>query len=81
MVSLPIFDRTGSKVGEYEIDPAEIAPRINKQLLHDAVVMYRANRRQGSQKSKSRAEVSGSTAKMYRQKGTGHARAGSRRSA
>jgi large subunit ribosomal protein L4 len=80
MVSLPVYDRSGSKVGEYEIDPAEIAPRINRQLLHDAVVMYRANRRQGSQKTKSRAEVSGSTAKMYRQKGTGHARAGSRRS-
>jgi len=80
MASLPIYDRTGSQVGEYEIDPAELAPRINKQLLHDALVMYRANRRQGSRKSKSRAEVSGTTGKMYRQKGTGHARAGSRRS-
>ncbi|MFV1964114.1 MAG: 50S ribosomal protein L4 [Pirellulaceae bacterium] len=80
MVTLPVYDRSGGQVGEYEIDPAEIAPRINKQLLHDAVVMYRANLRQGSHKTKSRAEVSGSTAKMYRQKGTGHARAGSRRS-
>jgi large subunit ribosomal protein L4 len=80
MVSLPVFDRAGKEVGRYEFDPAELAPRINKQLLHDAVVMYQANLRQGSQRSKSRAEVAGSTKKMYRQKGTGNARAGSRRS-
>jgi len=80
MVNLPVFDRSGAEVGTYDIDPAELAPRINKQLLHDVVVMYQANKRQGSAKTKSRAEVSGSTAKMYRQKGTGNARAGSRRS-
>ena len=80
MANLPVFDRSGSEVGKYEIDPALLAPRINKQLLHDAVIMYQANRRQGSHKTKSRAEVSGSTTKMYRQKGTGNARAGSKRS-
>jgi len=80
MASLPVYDRTGAEVGTYEIDPAEIAPRINKQLMHDAVVMYQANRRLGSAKTKSRGEVSGSTGKMYRQKGTGRARAGSIRS-
>ena len=80
MATLPIYDRSGSRVGEYEIDPDTIAPRVNKQLLHDAVVMYLANQRQGSQKTKSRAEVRGTTKKMYRQKGTGHARAGSTRS-
>ena len=80
MVSLPVYDRSGAEVGTYDIDPAELAPRINKQLLHDVVVMYQANKRQGSAKTKSRAEVAGSTAKMYRQKGTGNARAGSRRS-
>jgi large subunit ribosomal protein L4 len=80
MVSLPVYDRSGAEVGSYDIDPAELAPRINKQLLHDVVVMYQANKRQGSAKTKSRAEVAGSTAKMYRQKGTGNARAGSRRS-
>ena len=80
MVSLPVYDRTGAEVGTYEIDPAELAPRINKQLLHDVVVMYQTNQRQGSAKTKSRSEVAGSTAKMYRQKGTGNARAGSRRS-
>jgi len=80
MVSLPIYDRTGAEVGTYELDPAELAPRISKQLLHDVVVMYRANQRQGSAKNKNRSEVVGSTKKMYRQKGTGNARAGSRRS-
>ncbi len=79
MTTLPIFDRTGAEVGKYEIDPAELAPRVNKQLLHDAVVMYQANLRQGSAKTKSRGEVAGTTKKMYRQKGTGNARAGSRR--
>ena len=77
---LPVFDRSGKQVGTYDIDPAELAPRINKQLLHDVVVMYQANQRQGSAKTKSRSEVAGSTKKMYRQKGTGNARAGSRRS-
>nr|NIP84939.1 50S ribosomal protein L3 [Planctomycetales bacterium] len=69
MVSLPIYDKTGKKVGSYEMDPAELAPRINRQLLHDAVVMYQANQRQGSIRTKSRSDVSGSTKKMYRQKG------------
>jgi large subunit ribosomal protein L4 len=79
MTTLPVYDRTGAEVGTYEIDPASLASRINKQLLHDVVVMYQANRRQGTARTKSRGEVSGSTRKMYRQKGTGNARAGSRR--
>ena len=80
MVSLPVFDGTGKEIGKYEIDPSAIAPTINRQLLHDVVVMYQANARQGSHKTKSRAEVAGNKKKMYRQKGTGNARAGSRRS-
>jgi large subunit ribosomal protein L4 len=80
MASLPIYDRTGNEVGVYEIDPADIAPSINKQLIHDVVVMYQANRRQGSAKTKSRAEIAGTRKKMYRQKGTGNARAGHRSS-
>ena len=79
MVTLPVYDKSGSEVGEVEIDPSAIAPKINKQLLHDAVVMYLSNRRQGTHKSKGRGEVSGSTKKLYRQKGTGNARVGSRR--
>jgi len=80
MAVLPIYDRAGKEVGSYEIDPKEIAPRISKQLLHDVVVMYQANLRQGTFATKGRSEVAGSTKKMYRQKGTGNARAGSRRS-
>ena len=80
MAKLPVFDKSGKKVGTYAIEAAEVAPRINRQLLHDAVVMYQANHRQGTSRTKSRGEVSGTTKKMYRQKGTGNARAGSRRS-
>lgn len=80
MPKLTIYDRKGKKVGTYNVEPADFAPRINKQLLHDAVVMYQANLRQGSHQTKSRGMVAGSTKKMYRQKGTGNARAGSKRS-
>jgi len=79
MASLPIFNRSGAEVGKYDFDPAEIAPKISKQLLHDVVVMYQANKRQGTVRTKSRSEVAGTSKKMYRQKGTGNARAGSRR--
>lgn len=80
MVSLTIYNESGAEVGKYEIDSEQIANRINKQLLHDAVVMYQANLRQGSHNTRTRGEVSGTTKKMYRQKGTGNARAGSKRS-
>jgi large subunit ribosomal protein L4 len=79
MTTLPVFDLSGNKVGDYEIDPASIAPKVSKQLLHDVIVMYLANKRQGSNKTKTRGEVSGSTKKLYKQKGTGNARAGARR--
>jgi large subunit ribosomal protein L4 len=80
MAALPIYNRSGQQVGSYDIDAAMLAPRINKQLLHDVVVMYQSNLRLGTAKTKSRGEVAGTTKKMYRQKGTGNARAGSRRS-
>lgn len=80
MASLPIYNRTGQEVGKYDIDPTVLAKEVNKQLLHDVVVMYQSNQRLGTTRTKSRAEVQGSTKKMYRQKGTGNARAGSRRS-
>jgi large subunit ribosomal protein L4 len=79
MATLTVFDESGSSVGEYEIDTAELASRVNRQLLHDTVVMYQANLRQGSHNTRTRGEVSGTTKKMYRQKGTGNARAGSKR--
>jgi large subunit ribosomal protein L4 len=79
MTTLPIYDMSGNKVGDYEIDPQMLAPKVSKQLLHDVVVMYLANQRQGSNKTKTRGEVSGSTKKMYKQKGTGNARMGAKR--
>lgn len=80
MVSFPVYDQQGAEVGTYEFDLAELAAGVNKQLLHDVVVMYEANRRVGTFATKTRGQVQGSTKKMYRQKGTGNARAGSRRS-
>jgi large subunit ribosomal protein L4 len=79
MVNLPIYNKSGSEVGKYEIDPEAIAPKISQQLLHDVIVMYQANARQGTHRTKDRSDVAGTTKKMYRQKGTGKARAGSRR--
>jgi large subunit ribosomal protein L4 len=78
-ISIPVKDRTGAEVGRYEFDPAELAPGINKQLLHDVVVMYQANQRVGTMQSRSRGMVAGSKKKMYRQKGTGNARMGNKR--
>lgn len=80
LVSAPIRDLSGNEVGVYEFDGTELADRISKQLLHDAVVMYEANRRQGTFKTKTRSEVAGRKAKMFRQKGTGNARMGSKQS-
>ncbi len=80
MPKLNVHDAKGKKVGTYNVEPTDFAPRISKQLLHDAVLMYQSNMRQGSHKTKNRHEVSGSTKKMYRQKGTGNARAGHRKS-
>ncbi|MFK7778640.1 MAG: 50S ribosomal protein L4 [Gimesia sp.] len=79
MISVTIQDKAGKEVGKYEFEPTELAGGVNRQLLHDVVVMYEANKRIGSSKTKSRGMVRGSTAKLYRQKGTGRARAGSAR--
>ncbi len=80
MVSLPIHNQAGQQVGTYELDLNEIAQGVNKQLLHDVVVMYEANRRVGTARSRSRGEIVGSTKKLYKQKGTGRARMGPKRS-
>ena len=80
MVQLPVFDKSGKKVGNIDIDVDAIAPKISKQLLHDVVVMYQNSARQGTKGTRSRGMVAGSTKKMYRQKGTGNARAGGKRS-
>jgi large subunit ribosomal protein L4 len=79
MVSVPVRSMSGQDVGSYEFDLNEIASGVNRQLLHDAVVMYESNRRVGTSKTKSRGQVKGSTKKLFRQKGTGRARAGASR--
>jgi large subunit ribosomal protein L4 len=79
MLSLNVFNRQGESVGTVEIDPAEFGGKINKQLLHDVVVMYLANQRAGTHSTLRRGEVAGSTKKLFRQKGTGNARVGPRR--
>ncbi|MBS0206413.1 MAG: 50S ribosomal protein L4 [Planctomycetes bacterium] len=80
MASFPIYDQSGAPTGETcAIDPAEFAAVISDRLLHEAVVMYGSNQRLGTSKTKSRAEVIGSGKKMYKQKGTGNARMGNKR--
>lgn len=79
MISVPVHNQSGAEVGQYEFSADDLAPGINKQLLHDVVVMYEANKRLGTASSKSRGMVVGSTKKLFRQKGTGRARAGAAR--
>ena len=79
MASLTVYDEAGKEVGKYEIDTEQIADRVSKQLMHDVVVMYQANLRQGSHNTRTRGQVSGTNKKLYRQKGTGNARAGGKR--
>src|SRR6202795_374687 len=78
-VSLPVYNRQGETVGSVEVDPAELGGKINKQLLHEVVLMYLANRRAGTHSTLRRGEVAGSTKKVFRQKGTGNARIGTKR--
>ncbi|MGE3314865.1 MAG: 50S ribosomal protein L4 [Planctomycetaceae bacterium] len=80
MISLSVRNKSGQSVGSYEFDPNELAPGINKQLLHDVVVMYETNRRVGTVSTRNRGRVQGSTKKLFRQKGTGRARMGPVRS-
>lgn len=78
-LSLSVVNAQGQSVGTIEVDPAELGGKINKQLLHEVVLMYLANRRAGTHSTLRRGEVSGSTKKLFRQKGTGNARVGPRR--
>jgi large subunit ribosomal protein L4 len=80
MASFPIYDQSGAPTGETcALDPAEFSAAISERLLHEAVVMYGSNQRLGTSKTKSRAEVAGCSKKMYKQKGTGNARMGNKR--
>src|SRR5436190_5948272 len=79
MLNLNVYNRQGESVGTVEIDPDEFGGSVNRQLLHEAVLMYEANQRAGTHSTLRRGEVAGSTKKLFRQKGTGNARAGTKR--
>lgn len=78
-ITIPVINKSGIAVGSVEIDPAEFGGKISKQLLHEVVLMYLANQRAGTHSTLRRGEVAGSTKKLFRQKGTGNARAGTKR--
>jgi large subunit ribosomal protein L4 len=79
MLQISVYNRQGESVGTVDIDPAEFGGEINRQLLHDVVLMHLANQRAGTHSTLRRGEVAGSTKKLFRQKGTGNARVGTRR--
>lgn len=80
MPTAVLYNMQGSKVGDVELSAALFGAEVNKAVLHETVVNYLANQRQGTQSTKTRTEVSGGGAKPFRQKGTGRARQGSTRS-
>ena len=77
MASVSVYNMDGQEVGTMDLNDAVFAAPIKENLVHQAVVLHQANLRQGTQKAKTRAEVSGGGIKPWRQKGTGHARQGS----
>ena len=79
MANVSVYNMEGKEVGTMELNDAVFGVKINEHLVHMAVVAQLANKRQGTQKAKTRAEVSGGGKKPWRQKGTGHARQGSTR--
>ena len=79
MPKIDVYDITGKKVSEIELNEEIFGIKPNKELVHAAVVNYLANQRQGTQSTKTRAEVRGGGRKPWRQKGTGRARQGSTR--
>ena len=76
MIQLPIYDKNGKQVETLAIDEAMLGREVRPQLLKQAYVMFHANRRQGSARTRNRSLVEGSTRKLFRQKGTGNARMG-----
>ena len=80
MAKVTVYNMKGSEVGSLELNDAVFGVDVNEHLVHMAVVQQLANNRQGTQKAKTRAEVSGGGRKPWRQKGTGRARQGSTRS-
>ena len=81
MANVSVYNMEGKEVGSLELNDAVFGVEVNEHLVHMAVVQQLANNRQGTQKAKTRSEVSGGGRKPWRQKGTGHARQGSTRAA
>ena len=79
MANVAVFNMEGKEVGTLDLSDAVFGVEVNEHLVHMAVVQQLANKRQGTQKAKTRSEVSGGGRKPWRQKGTGHARQGSTR--
>ena len=79
MANVSVYNMEGKEVGTMELNDAVFGVSVNEHLVHMAVVQHLANKRQGTQKAKTRSEVSGGGRKPWRQKGTGHARQGSTR--
>ena len=79
MANVSVYNIEGKEVGKIDLSDAVFGVEVNEHLVHMAVVSQRANNRQGTQKAKTRSEVSGGGRKPWRQKGTGHARQGSTR--
>lgn len=79
MPTAVLYNMQGAKIGDVELNETLFASEVNKAVLHDSVVNYLANQRQGTQSTKTRTEVKGGGKKPFRQKGTGRARQGSTR--
>ena len=79
MATVSVYNMEGKEVGTMDLNDAVFGVEVNEHLVHMAVVAQLANKRQGTQKAKTRSEVSGGGKKPWRQKGTGHARQGSTR--
>ena len=79
MANVSVYNMEGNEVGKMDLNDAAFGVEVNEHLVHMAVVAQLANNRQGTQKAKTRSEVSGGGRKPWRQKGTGHARQGSTR--
>ena len=77
MASVSVYNKEGKEVEKLELNDSVFAAPVNEHLVHRAVVLQLANKRQGTQKAKTRSEVRGGGRKPWRQKGTGHARQGS----
>ena len=77
MASVSVYNKEGKELEKLELNASVFAAPVNEHLVHRAVVLQLANKRQGTQKAKTRSEVSGGRRKPWRQKGTGHARQGS----